>query len=312
MTPLGAVEPASIRTPGHPSSTASSADCASSLARWIPTQAWGPWAKARCEREFGRDEVEPVGVGERRRVAIGGRERDDDEVALPDRGARQLHIGRRVAVDPPGRRLQAERFLHGVGDQRAIGTYGGHLVGLAEQVPEQRRGHALAGLDAAEHHHRGVGDDLRRREGRRRVGEHAPAVLDRAAPRGRSAHSRRHGRAEPISPPADTRSTAATISSYQPSTTPGATSRRSSALATTRTARGPARSRRISARPAGASPCDEPARLPLHPLGESAPSLRAGGRPGRTDRDAVGARRRRATACSARRPARSRSEGRRP
>jgi hypothetical protein len=39
MTPVGGVEPVSIRMPGHPSSTASRADCVSSLARWTPTQA---------------------------------------------------------------------------------------------------------------------------------------------------------------------------------------------------------------------------------------------------------------------------------
>ena len=94
----------------------------------MPTQACGPWAKARCEREFGRDEVEPVRIGEGRRVAVGGRERDDDEVAPPDRGARQLRVDRRVAVDPRGRRLQPERLLHGIRDQRPIGAHGGQLV----------------------------------------------------------------------------------------------------------------------------------------------------------------------------------------
>ena len=47
-------------------------------------------------------------------------------------------------------------------------------------------------------------------------------------------------------------STAATISSYQPSTTPGSASTSSRALVTTATASGPARSRRTSAAPAGA------------------------------------------------------------
>ena len=55
-----------------------------------------------------------------------------------------------------------------------------------------------------------------------------PAALDRGGdlPLERLTASRAAG---PISPPADTRSTAATISSYQPSTTAGATSSRSSA-----------------------------------------------------------------------------------
>ena len=76
-----------------------------------------------------------------------------------------------------------------------------------------------------------------------------PIVLETCRSSVRTAASARG----PISPPTDTRSTAATISSYQPRTADGSVSTRSSAAATTSTASGPARSRRISALPRGAS-----------------------------------------------------------
>ena len=100
-------------------------------------------------------------------------------------------------------------------------------------------------------------------------------VFETSVPRARTA-----SRApRPISPPVDTRSTAATISSYQPRTTEGSASRSSSAPVTTLTARGPARSRRISARPAGASFRHQPPGLGVDPAREAGPRLRLEKRP---------------------------------
>jgi hypothetical protein len=63
ITPRGDVAAESSRTAGHSSSTASSAACASMRARWIPTHAWGPWAKARCDLELGRERSNTSGSG---------------------------------------------------------------------------------------------------------------------------------------------------------------------------------------------------------------------------------------------------------
>ena len=197
-------------------------------------------------------DVEPVRVRERGRIAIGRRQRHDDEVATADRSRRRARRRGRVAVDarrPPARAEAIPRPR----SRPATGRPRTAVEGARrrQHVPEQRGRHALARLDAAEHHHRGVGHDLASGQRGGRLGKDASLHGRSSPPTCRSRAATASGARSPISPPADTRSTAATISSYQPSTTPGSTSRSSSAAATTRTASGPARSRRISARPRG-------------------------------------------------------------
>ena len=124
-------------------------------------QTCGPRAKARCWRAFSRPHVEAVGIGERRRVAVGGRDRDADELAAADRRAAQRHVRGRVPVDHGRRRLEPQRLLDGVGQPaRGRPSRARAASRSREQVQDRVGDHPLGRLDAAEEHHRGVGDDL--------------------------------------------------------------------------------------------------------------------------------------------------------
>ena len=129
MTPVGSVAPSSSRRPGQPSSAASSAASVSSRARCRPTQACGPWAKARCVRASGRAMSNVSGSGICGRIAVGGRQRHDDEVAPRDPRAAELDVRRRIAIDPRGRRLEAQRLVDRVRAEGPIGAEGRQLAG---------------------------------------------------------------------------------------------------------------------------------------------------------------------------------------
>ena len=130
-------------------------------ARCMPGQTCGPWAKARWWRAFSRCTSKRSGSGNRRRVAVRAGQRDRDEVALGDRRAGELHVARRVAVDDRRRRLQPQRLLHGVAQQRRVGPHCAQLGRVREQVVHGVGDHALRRLDAAEQDHAGVGDHAR-------------------------------------------------------------------------------------------------------------------------------------------------------
>src|SRR5438067_2406764 len=57
--------------------------------------------------------VEVIGVRETGRVAVGGGDRDADQLALADVRPRQVDVGRCIAVDDRGRGLEPERLLDG-------------------------------------------------------------------------------------------------------------------------------------------------------------------------------------------------------
>ncbi len=150
--------------------------CVSSLARWIPTQACGPCAKATCDLALGPRDPVRVRLAEGRRVAVGSGQRHDHEVAPPDHRTAELGVGGRVPIDPGRGGLEPQRLLDGVGAERSVGAEGRELVRVVEQVPEQRCRQTLAGLDGSEHHHRGIGDDLITRQRGGRLGQHPIAA----------------------------------------------------------------------------------------------------------------------------------------
>jgi hypothetical protein len=102
---------------------------------------------------------EAIRVRERRRVAVGGGDRDAHELAAADAGAHQLDPGGRVPVDDRGGRLEPQRLLDRVRQQPGLLQHERELVRVGEEVPDRVGDHALGRLDAAEQEHRGVGDD---------------------------------------------------------------------------------------------------------------------------------------------------------
>ena len=78
----------------------------------------GRAANARWRPRVGAVEVERVRVGEDLRVAVGGGDRDEDEVAGADRRAADLGVGGGVAVDHGGRGLEPQRLLDRARQQR--------------------------------------------------------------------------------------------------------------------------------------------------------------------------------------------------
>jgi hypothetical protein len=69
--------------------------------------------EANLEADVVTPNVEPVGLGEDGRVAIGTCERDGDEVAVTEWHARELGVARHVAIDHGCGGLEAERLLDG-------------------------------------------------------------------------------------------------------------------------------------------------------------------------------------------------------
>ena len=97
--------------------------------------------------------VEAVGIGERRRIPVGGSDRDPHEVARRDPRSAELGVRGRVAVDRRRGGLEAQRLLHDRLQRRPA-------VAVPEQVDERVGDHPLGRLDPAEQHHGGVGDVL--------------------------------------------------------------------------------------------------------------------------------------------------------
>ncbi len=264
--------------------------------------------KGEVRSGIGPRKIELVRIGERRRVTVGGTQRDDDEIAFADRVAAQFGVLGGVSIDPAGGRFQPQRLLDRRGRQRPIGRGAAQLIGIGQQVPEQGRGHSLAGFDAPEQHHRCVGDDLGGRQRWRwpATGPRRPSAIVRATSLGEGLECRPARRPRPRLPPTPDR----------PPPRFRRTSRgpwrdrrrcRSRAAATTLTASGPARSRRISAVPRRRQRRDHRPCLAGDVLGEALPNLGEAKGGGERDRDGGGGRPRRATTCSDPPPGRSRT-----
>ena len=160
--------------------------------------ACGPWANARCERALGRETSNVSGsgnvAGSRLAAVSDTMTRSPRAILAPA----QLGVGGRVAVDARRRRLEPQRFLDRV-RRPATGRRARRPAGpgVVSRCQNRRRGHALAGLDAAEHHDRGVRHDL--------VGVSvavasastpSPVSIGRADVAGQRTHRRPRGRAD--------------------------------------------------------------------------------------------------------------------
>ena len=77
--------------PGMRAKSTGSATASSSRASGAPTQKWMPAPKARCGPGAAR-RVEPVGVGEPRRVAVRRRQQAADRVAAAEPVAERLGV----------------------------------------------------------------------------------------------------------------------------------------------------------------------------------------------------------------------------
>ena len=114
-----------------------------------------------------------------------------DEVAALDGRAAEHDVTRREPVDAHDRRLEPQRLLDRVGDQRPISADRVQRSPIGQQVRQRIGRHALAGLDATEQHDAGVRHDLvdcQRRGGR---AEHSVAGADGGTHTGREVLDRR-------------------------------------------------------------------------------------------------------------------------
>lgn len=93
--------------------------------------------------------VEPIGVGEPGRVAIGGREHQVHQLSLTDRLAADRQILSRLPIHELDRPVVAEELLDSVGNQRRLLEQQTELVGVAQQsqqaVADQVRGRLMTG-----------------------------------------------------------------------------------------------------------------------------------------------------------------------
>ena len=114
--------------------------------------------KVRCGLAGG---VEPVGVGERVRVVVGGAVVEQDQVPGPDPGAADLEVFAGVAGDPAtalARRPQ--QFLHRGGDQGGIVSQGLPLPRMGEQHQRAHADRSDRRLVPGEQHEHGQHRDL--------------------------------------------------------------------------------------------------------------------------------------------------------
>ena len=86
----------------------------------------------------------------------------------------EAHVDRRVAVDDRRGRLEPQRLLDGVTDQRQVGKDEVELLVVREEVPDEVEDHPLGRLDPTEQHHSGVRDHLVRAQRPRvdRIGQY--------------------------------------------------------------------------------------------------------------------------------------------
>ena len=84
-------------------------------------------------------DVEPVRIGELRRIAVGGAEQRHHEAALRDRLPSELRVLHGKAHGHLYRAVVAEQLLHGGGQARWVGRERRSLFGVAEE-----RQHAVA------------------------------------------------------------------------------------------------------------------------------------------------------------------------
>ncbi len=89
-------------------------------------------AKGEVLTDRARD-VEGVGIGKGRRIAVAAGIEDDDLVALADRLAAEFGIARRGAAHMDHRARVAHHFLDRVGKQAGVGADGVPLIGVVRE-----------------------------------------------------------------------------------------------------------------------------------------------------------------------------------
>ena len=290
---------------------------ASSRARWMPTQTCGPWAKARWRRASGGARSKRSGSGRRRRVAVGGGDRDADEVAARDLRAAELGVARWRSGRRPPRRARAAATPRSP-RRAAPGRRGPARAasGCSSRCRSRVGDHPLGRLDPAEQQDGGVRDDLARREiGRRRRGasSDARAVGEHGARGARAARRRRRaprghglGPAVTLGDRGDDRVVPA---EHRADLAPA---RARARAATIDAASGPGEGApQLGAGRRRRAPSIRRSASRLDAAREALAHRGAAERRRRTARGGGRAPRRRGSACSARRPARSRSAGRR-
>ena len=95
-------------------------------------------------------EVEAVGIGEDRGIAVGGHDAEEHRRAGWDLDAVPDHVARVDARDPRGRRVEADALLTGMPAlPLGVGAHERHLIGMRQQrvqrAPEAEVGGVRAG-----------------------------------------------------------------------------------------------------------------------------------------------------------------------
>ena len=123
-----------------------------------------PLGEGRVQPRLRPAEVESMRVGEGLRIAVRGRERNAYELSRTDPDAVEVEFPRRVAVEHGRRRLEPKRLLDRGRRQLGPCSQVRDRVLARKHMVQEVRDHPVGRLDPAEEEHRGVRDDLRRRE----------------------------------------------------------------------------------------------------------------------------------------------------
>ena len=106
------------------------------------------------------EDVEAVGVGELRGIAVGGAEADAHHRPLGDLHAADLDVGDGAAHDEQERRLVADALLDGLRKEGPVVVDGIELVGVGEEAEEQIAARPIGRLRARRQEQAQEGENL--------------------------------------------------------------------------------------------------------------------------------------------------------
>jgi len=109
-------------------------------------------------------DIQPIGLREGVRIAVGGSHQEHDQLALPYRAATDLDILIGDLGDPLRRALETQELLHRGRQQAGFGLEAPQLVRLPEQPPDAAADQGRGGLVAAYGEGDGRGQELGLRE----------------------------------------------------------------------------------------------------------------------------------------------------
>ncbi len=110
-------------------------------------------------------DIEAVGIGEPLRVAIGSRDKREDDRARPKLHSRELHRFYHSAVGELHGRLEAQALLHGAWEEREIVLEPFAFSGVLEQEEDGVPDEVRRRLVSCSEEQRGQGDELALGEG---------------------------------------------------------------------------------------------------------------------------------------------------